>query len=144
LFSLALLGSGHARAEGQDMIVYKTPTCGCCDAWVEHVEAAGFTVEVQDLDDLSVIKQMSGVPDELQSCHTAIIDGKTVEGHVPAHAIQTLLDSVDGAHGLAVPGMPQGSPGMPSPTPEPYDIFAFGASETTVVGRYKGDQPAAD
>ena len=71
------------RADGDKMTVYKTPTCGCCAAWVEHVEAAGFHVEVKDMDDLSTIKQMSGVPDNLQACHTAAIGGHTIEGHVP-------------------------------------------------------------
>lgn len=142
--SLALLASGHAAAEGETMTVYKTPTCGCCAEWVEHVEAAGFSVEVEDLDDLTMIKQMAGVPPELQACHTAVIGGRFIEGHVPAHAIQTLLDSVPGAQGLAVPGMPQGSPGMPSSTPETYDVFAVGATETVIVGRYKGDGPIGD
>jgi hypothetical protein len=106
--------------------VFKSPTCGCCSMWVDHLTDSGFKVEAKDVDDLDAIKQMAGVPGHLQACHTAIVDGYTIEGHTPASAIKKLLADRPAVKGLAVPGMPAGSPGMPSPTPEPYDVIAFG------------------
>lgn len=96
------------------------------------------------MDDLSMMKQLAGVPEALQSCHTAVIDGRTIEGHVPAHAIERFLANADKSRGIAVPGMPQGSPGMPSPLPERYEVIAFGNGKQAVIDRYKGDEPAAD
>jgi hypothetical protein len=106
--------------------VFKSPTCGCCSMWVDHLAGSGFKVEAKDVADLHAIKQMAGVPGHLQACHTAIVDGYTIEGHIPATAIKKLLAERPAVKGLAVPGMPAGSPGMPSPTPEPYDVVAFG------------------
>lgn len=133
-----------AVADERKMTVYKTPTCGCCAAWVNHVKAAGFDVDVKDMDDLTSIKQMAGVPANLQACHTATIDGHTIEGHVPAHAIEAFLQSGSTARGISVPGMPQGSPGMPSPRPEVYDVVAFGNGAPTLVGRYREETPNLD
>ena len=107
--------------------VFKSPSCGCCSMWVDHLTKNGFRVEAQDVTDLEAVKQMAGVPSHLQACHTAVIDGYTIEGHIPATAIKKLLDERPNVKGLAVPGMPAGSPGMPSSTPEPYDVVAFGA-----------------
>lgn len=109
--------------------VFKSPTCGCCSMWTDHLTKNGFKVEAQDVADLETVKQMAGVPGHLQACHTAIINGYTIEGHVPATAIKKLLDERPDVKGLAVPGMPAGSPGMPSQTPEPYDVIAFGAGD---------------
>ncbi len=106
--------------------VFKSPTCGCCSMWVDHLTENGFTVEAEDVVDLDRVKQMAGVPGHLQACHTAVVDGYTIEGHIPATAIKKLLDERPNVKGLAVPGMPAGSPGMPSPAPEPYDVIAFG------------------
>ena len=133
-----LAGSFHsmpAKADTVDavMTVYKTPWCGCCGAWVDHIRGAGFTVEVEDLEDLSPVKRMAGVPDGLGSCHTAVIDGYVVEGHVPADILARFLEESPDARGLAVPGMPVGSPGMEGPNPEVYDVLVFdrdGGSET--------------
>jgi hypothetical protein len=110
------------------MTVYKSPTCGCCGTWIEHLRAAGFTVEVEDVDDLVAVKTRLGVPAEMGSCHTAVIGDYLVEGHVPAEDIQRLLAEAPDAAGLAVPGMPVGSPGMevPGQTPQPYEVIAFG------------------
>jgi hypothetical protein len=109
------------------MTVYKTPTCGCCKNWVEHVQQAGINVEVHDLPDLTEIKNEAGVPADARSCHTAIVDGYTIEGHVPAAAIKRLLQERPAVAGLAVPGMPVGSPGMevPGQAPDRYDVIAF-------------------
>ncbi|NUO76055.1 MAG: DUF411 domain-containing protein [Lysobacter sp.] len=97
------------------MVVHKSPTCGCCSLWVEHVLAAGFEVEVRDREDLSAIKQRLGVPYGKGSCHTAEVGGYFVEGHVPAGDIQRMLKERPQARGLTVPGMPAGSPGMEMP-----------------------------
>ena len=118
----------HASLAGDlpTIQVFKSPTCGCCSMWIDHLTENGFKVEAQDVTDLDTVKQMAGVPGHLQACHTAMIDGYTIEGHIPASAIKKLLAERPAVQGLAVPGMPAGSPGMPSPTPEPYDVIAFG------------------
>jgi hypothetical protein len=109
------------------MVVYKTPTCGCCRAWVEHVQQAGFVVEVHDTADVQPIKNENGLPQHLASCHTALVDGYVIEGHVPADVIRKLLAERPQVAGIAVPGMPVGSPGMevPGGRKDPYDIIAF-------------------
>lgn len=103
-----------ARAEEPVIMVYKSPTCGCCGAWVEHVKAAGFNVRAEDVsqDALWKLKTRAGITDELSSCHTAFVEGYVIEGHVPAQDIRRLLDDKPGGLGLSVPGMPIGSPGM--------------------------------
>ena len=108
------------------MEVYKTPTCGCCGKWVEHVKTAGFTPAVHELADLSGVKTKAGVPANLQSCHTALVAGYVIEGHVPADVIQQLLRERPKIAGLAVPGMPIGSPGMEQGArTDPYEVIAF-------------------
>lgn len=108
------------------MVVYKTPTCGCCKNWVEHVQAAGFQVEVHDTADVAPIKNEHGLPQHLASCHTAIVDGYVIEGHVPADVIRRLLAERPQVAGIAVPGMPAGSPGMEMGSRrDPYDVIAF-------------------
>lgn len=105
------------QAEGAwpRMTVHKTPTCGCCTVWVEHVREAGFEVDVVDVDDLGPVKQRLGVPYAKGSCHTAEVGGYLVEGHVPASDIARLLAEAPAARGLVLPGMPLGSPGMEMP-----------------------------
>jgi len=117
------------------MTVYKSPTCGCCKNWIDHVKAAGFAVEVHDLDDLTEIKDEAGVPDRARSCHTAIVDGYAIEGHVPAETIKRLIKERPKVAGLAVPGMPVGSPGMevPGQAADKYDIVAFDRSGALTV-----------
>lgn len=112
-----------ARAGG--VIVYKTPTCGCCKAWVEHLRVAGFEVQVRDLADVTPEKQRLGVPPRLASCHTAVIDGYVIEGHVPAADVERLLATRPAVTGIAVPGMPMGSPGMEYGPAVAYDVIAF-------------------
>lgn len=115
--------------------VYKSPTCGCCKNWVDHVKAAGFTVEVHDVDNLSDIKADAGVPASTRSCHTAIVGGYAIEGHVPAATIQRLLKEKPALAGIAVPGMPVGSPGMEvaGQPADKYDVIAFKADGSTSV-----------
>jgi hypothetical protein len=100
----------------KSMTVYKSPTCGCCNKWVDHIRAAGYDVKTIDVDDVTPYKEKYGVPLDLASCHTGVIDGYAIEGHVPADVIDRLLkEKPKGAKALAVPGMPMGSPGMEVP-----------------------------
>jgi len=107
--------------------VYKSPTCGCCGKWVEHLRAHGFTVRATDTAAMDEVRAKYGVPRTLRSCHTALVAGYVIEGHVPAADVQRLLRERPAVAGLAVPGMPIGSPGMEAPggKTEPYDVIAF-------------------
>lgn len=117
--------------------VYKSPYCGCCGAWVEHMTASGFRAEVTHVEDLAPLKERFGVPMALQSCHTALIDGYVVEGHVPAAELHRLLAERPAAAGLAVPGMPLGSPGMEmGEQRDPFDVVLFGPDGSTVFARH--------
>lgn len=111
------------------MKVFKTPTCGCCKGWVAHLEEAGFEVEVEDLNDLTPVKDRMGVPTELRSCHTAEIDGLVIEGHVPAETIRQVMADRGNLAGIAVPGMPIGSPGMEMPgrAADRYQVVGYAA-----------------
>lgn len=115
--------------------VYKSRTCGCCAKWVEHLRAQGFTVRTTDTEELASLKAKHGVPGPLQSCHTAVVDGYVIEGHVPAADVQRLLRERPRIAGLAVGGMPIGSPGMEvaSGRTEPYDVVAFEKGGTARV-----------
>jgi hypothetical protein len=108
---IALLITQIALA-GPLITVYKTPNCGCCVKWVEYLRKEGFEVKAVNRDDLTPIKQRAGVPSAMSACHTALVDGYVVEGHVPAQAIRKLLHERPNTLGLAVPGMPANSPGM--------------------------------
>lgn len=107
--------------------VYKNPSCGCCGIWSDYMRAQGFQVTVVKMDDLGPVKRKARVPGDLETCHTAFIDGYVVEGHVPAPAIMKLLKERPNVIGIAVPGMPAGSPGMPTVNPEPFHAIAFAA-----------------
>ena len=122
-----------AAAPPQAITIYKTATCGCCTKWVDHLKAAGFNPTVHVVENMSQSPITKGVPDALRSCHTATLEGYLVEGHVPADVIKQLLKEKPRVEGIAVPGMPAGSPGMESPTPEPYDVMAFDAAGKTKV-----------
>lgn len=113
--------------------VHKSPSCGCCGVWVDHVRAAGFPVEVHDTEDMMTVKDRLGVPEPMMSCHTAEVDGYFVEGHVPAEDIKRLLAEKPKARGIAVPGMPLGSPGMEMPDgrTQPYEVALVGGDGTT-------------
>lgn len=112
--------------------VYKSPSCGCCTAWVERLQSAGFTVKVNNLDDVDQIKNAMGIPAAARSCHTAVVGGYTIEGHVPPAAIIRLLRDKPRIAGLAVPGMPAGAPGMevPGQRAAPYAVVAIGRDGT--------------
>lgn len=124
---------GEPAAATPTLVVYKTPTCGCCKGWVKEMESAGFKVEVHDLDDLTSIKHAAGVPDDLQACHTARIGGYVVEGHVPAADIRRLLAERPDVAGIATPGMPMGSPGMEGAYKDHYDVMTFDGSGRSTV-----------
>lgn len=122
--------------------VTKDPSCGCCSGWAEHIEAAGFPVEIVESGDVGRLKQQLGVPSALHSCHTAEVAGYVIEGHVPAPALRRLLSERPPATGIAVPGMPAGSPGMdfPGVAPESYEVILFGPDGQTTFARFKGVQ----
>ena len=109
------------------MTVYKSSTCGCCSKWVEHMQANGFAVKAIDVEDVDKVKKERGVPVSAQSCHTGIVNGYAVEGHVPAAAVKKMLAEKPAILGIAVPGMPMGSPGMevPSGQKDKFDVVAF-------------------
>lgn len=127
LGTATLAACGASSPTSSDVRVFRTATCGCCLGWAEHMEQGGFSVEVIEVDDLDAVKARLGVPAGLQSCHTAEVGGYVVEGHVPAGDVQRLLSERPEVRGLAVPGMPEGSPGMEGPNPEPYAVLAFDA-----------------
>jgi hypothetical protein len=140
----AVLGSGalytaaaqrKAPAKPVMMSVYKTPTCGCCAKWVDHMKQNGFTVHVTDLNDLSSIKTKHAVPSRAQSCHTAVVNGYVVEGHVPASDVKRMLKEKPAIAGLALPGMPQGSPGMERPdnVVPAYQVLSFDKKGATRI-----------
>lgn len=122
--------NGPAMAQSPHLTVHKDPNCGCCGAWVEHLRANGFEVSVTETAQLNRIKARLRVPNALASCHTAEIEGFVIEGHVPAGSVRKLLALRPNIRGLAVPGMPVGSPGMEveGTPPETYDVVAFGPS----------------
>lgn len=136
---LASVGVAPALAAKTEIMVYKSPTCGCCGAWVAHLQNNGYAVTVREMDDVSPIKAKFGVPANLQSCHTATVAGYVIEGHVPAADIARLLVTrPPRVRGLAVPGMPAGSPGMESGgAPDRYSVIAWKDDGTwAVYGRY--------
>lgn len=136
---LALAEPGGASAAVKaapldTLVVYKTPTCGCCSKWVDHVRESGFAVVTHDLKDLTETKRELGVPAGRASCHTATVRGYTIEGHVPADLIRKLInESPRGVKGLAVPGMPMGSPGMEGIVSQEYDVLSFDDAGTVRV-----------
>lgn len=126
--------SDAAATDGPAAVVYKDPNCGCCSLWVDHLEHAGFVVQTHDDVAMGELKRELGIPTELWSCHTAVIDGYVVEGHVPAADVRRLLADRPEAVGIAVPGMPIGSPGMEvGDRKDPYDVLLFTESGDTSV-----------
>jgi hypothetical protein len=139
----ALALPGLVRAAPPPMQVWRSPSCGCCGAWIDHVRAAGLTVEVTQVEDVEPVKDRLGVPAALRSCHTGLIGGHAIEGHVPAAEILRLLAEGPRATGLAVPGMPLGSPGMEmGGRADPYDVVIWGPGGMRVFARYKGGERA--
>ena len=133
LLSLPFAGTVLA-ADDNEIVVYKSPNCGCCTGWVRYLEKKGFKVLAHNTDELNEIKAKLGLTDRrLMSCHTAVVDGYVVEGHVPADDIKRLLSERPNIAGITAPGMPQLSPGMHSETPKGYDVLSFDADGNTEV-----------
>ncbi len=121
VLAMSLCGiMSHAAATKIE--VYKSPTCKCCGKWVDHMRANGFTVEAKNIGNKEARKR-AGIPPSLGSCHTSLVDGYVIEGHVPASDIKRFLSERPKAIGLAVPGMPKGSPGMESSRSDPYNVL---------------------
>ena len=122
-----------ASLSGTTVTVFKTQTCGCCGNYVSYLRRQGVNVKVQDLQDISKIKQKYGVPSELQSCHTTIIGEYVVEGHMPMEAVQKLLTEKPDIKGITLPGMPSASPGMPGSKTAPFEVYAIQKDGSTNV-----------
>jgi hypothetical protein len=129
--TVMIAGAGAQAPPAVD--VFKTPTCGCCGKWAEHLRAQGFAVKTTDVASLAEVKAKHAVPRPLQTCHTALVGGYVIEGHVPAADIKRLLKERPAVAGLAVPGMPIGSPGMEGPQPARYDVLVFDRQGKTQV-----------
>ncbi|MGI9414555.1 MAG: DUF411 domain-containing protein [Hyphomicrobiales bacterium] len=134
----AIVGSFIQAGAGElpQMTVWKSPWCGCCTAWVQHMKDAGFKVEIKEVEDLGQVKRAAGIPEALQSCHTATVGGYAIEGHVPATDVKRLLTARPDIDGLAVPGMPSGSPGMENGQRDPYDVVTFKRGSQTKVFKH--------
>ena len=131
---IALLSVGAVFAQSTLGIeVYKNQYCGCCHEWIAHLQKNGFKVTANDVPDTAPVRESLGIPVKLGSCHTAKIGGYAIEGHVPAADIKRLLKEKPKAIGLAVPGMPAGSPGMESPNPQPYNTLLVMKDGSTKV-----------
>ena len=137
LLASLLLSAAAQAAEPQTIDVYRDPNCGCCGAWVKHLEANGFSVNEHIEADMSAVKTRLGVPPRLASCHTGVLNGQFIEGHVPASDIQRLLQEHPKALGLAVPRMPVGAPGMDGPAyggrQDPFDVLLVALDGTATV-----------
>lgn len=122
-----------ADTEIKEIMVYKSPTCGCCNKWVKHLEKEGFNVKTKNIRDMNPVKNKMGVQRQFQSCHTAKIGKYFVEGHVPAKDIKRLLKEKPDIKGLSAPGMPMGSPGMEGPRKDRYDVVAIDKNNRATV-----------
>jgi len=128
---ILLLSASSAASvlAAEKVVVYKSPACGCCSQWVEHMEKNGFSVEVHKVRNVEPFRQRFGVPDSMASCHTALVGGYAIEGHVPAADVKRLLREKPKARGIAVPGMVSGSPGMEQGSRhDPYNVMLFNAN----------------
>lgn len=123
------------RQDSLVVTVFKDPACGCCSAWIDYLAESGFLVETKDVQHLAAVKAQHQVPPDLQSCHTAILDGYIIEGHVPVAEMEWLLGEQPDISGIAVPGMPIGSPGMvvQGVAPQPFDVIAWSKDGQTQV-----------
>ncbi len=135
-----IVPKSSAFAQTSNILVHKDPNCGCCAGWVQHLKAAGFAVTVDETANLQVVRKRLRVPADLAACHTAEVDGYVLEGHVPAVAVRRLLEKRPAATGLAVPGMPAGSPGMEGGAPQPYDVVLFGPSGRQTFMQFVGTE----
>lgn len=136
VFALGMIPGAEAQRALPMVTVYKNPSCGCCGEWVKHMQASGFRVETHEVADVAPIRRKFGVPEALASCHTAVVAGYAIEGHVPAEDIKRLLREKSKVKGLSVPGMVVGSPGMETGPPQRYETIAFGEGESKTFARH--------
>lgn len=136
----ATSGQQPAADAAQPITVYRTATCGCCGKWVDHLKTAGFNPTVHMVENVAATPPGKDLPPALRSCHNATLEGYNVEGHVPAEVLRKLLKERPKIKGIAVPGMPAGSPGMESPNPVAYDVVAYDASGKTSVFTRVGEK----
>lgn len=121
---------------GLEATVYKSPTCGCCTGYVEFLREHGVTVNAVDTNDLAQVKADYGIPAAAQSCHTTVVDGYVVEGHVPLAALEQFLSERPEVDGIALPGMPTGTPGMPGPKTAPYEVLSLQDGQLGLYERF--------
>lgn len=134
IFSLYIgFNFSSQTVNAEEIMVYKSPTCSCCKKWVTHLENQGFEVKTKNINNLQPIKNKHGVQQKFQSCHTAKIGKYFIEGHVPAKDIKKLLKEQPDIKGLAVPGMPMGSPGMEGHRKDHYNVLAIDQNNSTTV-----------
>lgn len=138
LIAVSIAPQSSAVAQTSAILVHKDPNCGCCSGWVRHLKEAGFAVKVAETTNLHAVRKRLGVPPDLAACHTAEVTGYVLEGHVPAAAVRQLLEKRPNAIGLAVPGMPVGSPGMEGGAPDKYEVVLFGVSGRQTFMRFIG------
>jgi hypothetical protein len=131
--ALAVVARAAPAQEKRVVQVWRSPSCGCCGAWVKPLQENGFSTQVHLVDDTSAMRRSLGIPERFGSCHTAKVGGYAIEGHVPAGDIRRLLAERPNARGLAAPGMPAGSPGMDVPNSPPYEILLIGNDERSTV-----------
>ena len=130
----------ESEEAGQTITIYKSPNCGCCQSWAEHLATNGFDTRIVETDNLNEIKQQHGVPRDMASCHTALVDDLVIEGHVPANDILAYLENPNfNTIGLSVPGMPHGTPGMETGRKDDYQVIAFNANGQQQVFREHKD-----
>jgi hypothetical protein len=135
--SAARPSAPESSPKGPVVTVYKDPGCGCCKSWVEHLIKHGYRVDAKDTPDMTEVKRALGVPDALSACHTAVVNGYLIEGHVPAADIARLLKEKPKVASLAVPGMPMGSPGMEGSRTQHYQVLSFDkAGKTKIFASY--------
>jgi hypothetical protein len=133
IFAAVLGGGGPAGAEGSRIAtLYKNPQCGCCEGYADYLRDNGFEVTVKPTHDLPLLHRQHGVPEELVGCHTTLVDGYVVEGHVPINALLRLLKERPDIKGISLPGMPAGSPGMSGEKTAPFTIYEIGEGPTEV------------
>lgn len=134
-FAVILSGTTaiHAEQALPKITVYKSATCGCCNKWIDHLQDNGFQVDARNHTDMATVKEKAGVQPKFQSCHTALVDRYYVEGHVPAKDIKQLLSEKPQARGLAVPGMPMGSPGMEGHRKDPYAVLLINRNDRASI-----------
>ena len=133
LVLVTAIGMLARTSNAQEITVYKSPTCSCCEKWIQHLRDNGFTVKALDVENLNQIKVQHGITPETASCHTALVEGYVVEGHVPADVIKRLLTEHLDVKGITVPGMPMGSPGMEGSYRERYQVLTFDGKGNTAV-----------